>query len=238
MSGGRSGEGARRRPGQYGRAVVRRNARWTIVAIVALVASMGLLGAVVGFRTPAFLLAEVAAIVGMLVVFARIDRSLERRMRGVRAEQHVGAILDSLAQAGWLSLHDVATGRGNIDHVVVGPGGILTVETKGHRAPISIARLDGAWLRQAYAERKWLEALIGERADALLVLSHAYLIERGISRQRGVLVLSARLLARHLQQRRRVYSPAEVRDLHGRIVSAIDATARRTPSGRSASHRS
>lgn len=212
-----------RRPGQYGREVVRRKARWTILGIVALVASMVLLGILVGFHTPAFLLAEVAAIAGMLVVYSRTDRGLERRMRGVRAEQHVGAILDSLAAGGWLSLHDVASGRGNVDHIVVGPGGILTVETKSHRAPISIARLDGAWLRQAYAERKWLEGLIGERVDALLVLSNAYLIERGIWRQRGVLVLSARLLARHLRQRRCVYSPAEVQELHTRIVAALDA---------------
>lgn len=214
-----------RRPGQYGREVVRRNARWTIVAILALVASMALLGWIVGFHTPAFLMTEVAAIAGMLLFYSRIDHGLERRIRGVRAEEHVGAILDSLAPSGWRSLHDVATGRGNIDHIVVGPGGVITVETKSCNGALSLTRLDEAWLRQAYAERKCLEEMIGERVDALLVLSNAYLIERGVSRQRGVLVLSSRLLAKHLARRRPLYSPSEVEELHARVVRALEAAA-------------
>jgi hypothetical protein len=202
--------------------VARRKARWTVVAILALFAFMAALGVTVGFNAPAFVLAEVAAIAAMLVLYPRIDRGLDRRLRGVRAEEHVGAILDSLAASGWRSLHDVPTGRGNIDHVAIGPGGVVTVETKSYSGALSLARLDGRWLRQAYAERKLLEELIGERVDALLVLSNAYLIERGISRQRGVLVLSSRLLSRHLTRRRCVYSPAEVEALHDRVVRALE----------------
>jgi hypothetical protein len=195
------------------------------VAILALFAFMAALGATVGFTAPAFVLAEVAAIATMLVLYPRIDRGLDRRLRGVRAEEHVGAILDSLASCGWRSLHDVPTGRGNIDHVAVGPGGVVTVETKSYSGALSLARLDARWLRQAYAERKLLEELIGERVDALLVLSNAYLVERAVSRQRGVLVLSSRLLSRHLARRRCIYSPAEVEALHARVVRALETVA-------------
>ncbi|MBV8710719.1 MAG: NERD domain-containing protein, partial [Solirubrobacterales bacterium] len=39
-------------------------------------------------------------------------------------------MLDGLRERGWLALHDVQLGRGNIDHVLIRPAGIFTVETK------------------------------------------------------------------------------------------------------------
>jgi len=35
---------------------------------------------------------------------------------------------------------------------VIGPGGVLTVETNSHAGRVSVARIDQRWLRQAYAE--------------------------------------------------------------------------------------
>jgi len=54
--------------------------------------------------------------------------------RGAEAEVVVGASLDSLASEGWHTLHAVPIGdRGaDIDHVVIGPGGVFTVNTKNH----------------------------------------------------------------------------------------------------------
>ncbi len=34
-----------------------------------------------------------------------------------------GAILEELSSQGWNAIHDVSLGRGNVDHIVVGPGG-------------------------------------------------------------------------------------------------------------------
>lgn len=56
--------------------------------------------------------------------------------QGAEGEEVVGRILEGLAAEGWHVIHDVSFGRGNIDHVVVGPGGIFTVETKSHRGKI------------------------------------------------------------------------------------------------------
>ncbi|MBV8948155.1 MAG: NERD domain-containing protein, partial [Solirubrobacterales bacterium] len=36
-------------------------------------------------------------------------------------------MLDGLRERGWLALHDVQLGRGNIDHVLIRPAGIFTV---------------------------------------------------------------------------------------------------------------
>ncbi len=155
-----------RKPGQYGREVVRRHAwRW-LAALVFLIAAQ-LPGLVVGVHGAVPAIAEVALIALMLAGDRKINESLDRRVRGAKGEEKVGAILDGLASAGWLTVHDASTGRGNIDHIAIGPGGVLTIETKSHRGRISAARVNQRWLAQAYAERKSLEELVGVGVDCL-----------------------------------------------------------------------
>jgi hypothetical protein len=67
---------------------------------------------------------------------------VQRWARGAKGEETVGAILDGLQASGWRAIHDADTGRGNIGHVLVGPAGVLTVETKSHRGPIAVDRID------------------------------------------------------------------------------------------------
>jgi hypothetical protein len=56
---------------------------------------------------------------------------------GFFGERYVAEWLDSLKAEGWFIFHDVpcagATGRFNLDHVAVGPGGLWVVETKTRR---------------------------------------------------------------------------------------------------------
>lgn len=59
----------------------------------------------------------------------------ERAWRiGAAAEESIGRELDSLRDHGWHVLHSVTVGAGesDIDHVLVGPGGVLTVNSKHH----------------------------------------------------------------------------------------------------------
>src|SRR4029077_1101345 len=96
---------------------------------------------------------------------------------------------------GWQVIHDVSFGRGNIDHVIVGPGGIYTVETKSRRAAALVDDLDPETLSPSYAEMKTLERITGMEVQALLVFSHAYVVDRVPARRRGVTILPARMLA-------------------------------------------
>jgi len=60
----------------------------------------------------------------------------ERAWRvGTQGEEYIGAKLDRLTGRGWHILHSVPVGKrgSDIDHVVIGPGGIFTVNTKNHR---------------------------------------------------------------------------------------------------------
>ena len=62
-----------------------------------------------------------------------LSRESEPWYRGALGEIAVGRILEDLGPE-WLVLHAVPVGRGSsdIDHVLVGPGGVFTVNTKNH----------------------------------------------------------------------------------------------------------
>jgi hypothetical protein len=68
------------------------------------------------------------------------QRRLQRRADdylGFFGERYVAESLEPLKAGGWFVFHDVpcmgATGRFNLDHVAVGPGGIWVIETKTRR---------------------------------------------------------------------------------------------------------
>lgn len=53
--------------------------------------------------------------------------------KGAKGEERVGPLLDSLAPHGWKTLHSIPTGpKGDIDHLSIGPGGVVVFNTKFH----------------------------------------------------------------------------------------------------------
>jgi hypothetical protein len=185
------------------------------IVLITVIAALAL-----GWRSPAFVIVELLAIGAMRLLDRLAFPVIDRWDRGAEGEEHVGKLLDALADQGWRPLHDVSLGRGNVDHVLVGPGGIFTIETKSHAGRIRVANIDPAMLKQAYAQRKAIERLIGMPVEALLVFSRAYL-DRPVSRHRGVLVLPARMLAGHLARREQALDAAEVERIHGRLSAAL-----------------
>ena len=186
-------------------------------------AAMVLLFAVAVLGMREWELAMVALVmIGALVL---ADRSaglrFDRWLQGAEGEENVGAVLDGLVGEGWLAIHDVSLGRGNVDHVVVGPGGIFTIETKANRGRIRVDRIESRMLKQAYAECKLIERITGMEVQALLVFSGAYLVGSVPARREGVTVLPARMLAGYLERRRPVMSVEEARALHGRLAGAV-----------------
>ena len=117
-------------------------------------------------------------------------------------------------------IHDVCFGRGNIDHVVVGPGGVFAVETKSHGGRISLERLDPKMLSQAYAEKKTLEEQIGIEVEPLLVFSRAYLIEKPLAKRQGVTVMTARGLPHYFSRRRPTMTTVEASQIYERLSFA------------------
>ncbi len=63
---------------------------------------------------------------------ARLERSADLWERGAQGEVEVARALESLPD-GWVVLHDLAwpgRPRANLDHVVIGPGGVFVVDAK------------------------------------------------------------------------------------------------------------
>ena len=59
----------------------------------------------------------------------------ERAYRvGAKGEEAIGARLDKLEERGWHVLHSIPVGKGksDIDHLLIGPGGAYTINTKNH----------------------------------------------------------------------------------------------------------
>jgi len=210
---------ALRRAGQHARATQRRIAHRTVVKIAAAVVVLLLTIALLGFGW-----ATCAVEVGVVLFLMSIDRTasslVDRWGRGAAGEELVGEVLDGLRERGWFALHDVQLGHGNIDHVLVGPAGIFTIETKSHRGRLRAKAVDARMLKQAYAEAKLIERITGLRADPLLVFSNAYLTP-AVTRRDGVVILPARMLAGHLQRRGGTIPQERVNDVYRRLAAAL-----------------
>ncbi len=114
----------RRTPGQYARATVLRLRMRTLVTLGVLAVATALLGRLFGLHSLLFLGAELALLVSMFVISRYVLPLVERRDRGARGEEHVGELLAGLPRECWRVVHDATLGgRGNVDHIVLGPGG-------------------------------------------------------------------------------------------------------------------
>jgi len=58
--------------------------------------------------------------------------------RGAEGERKTGVVLDRLAKLGWHGVHDRQGKYGNLDHVVVGPGGVYLLDSKNLFGTISL----------------------------------------------------------------------------------------------------
>lgn len=65
-----------------------------------------------------------------------IDKTIDRAIRGAKAEEKVSDILEGLSK-GYAVFNDFRCPMGNIDHIAIGPTGIFVVETKSPRGEIT-----------------------------------------------------------------------------------------------------
>jgi nuclease-like protein len=223
-----------RTAGQYARATVRRLSLRALATLGALAVATALLGRTLGLHSTLFLASEVALLVSMFVISRYVLPLLERRDRGARGEEHVGELLDGMTAGGWRVIHDASLGRGNVDHILIGPSGIFTVETKSHPGPVRVARVHGETLRQAQAQRRAIERVTGLEVEPLIVFSRAW-VDRPLARRKGVRVVPARMLLRYLGKLEGRLSDEQVdsaRELIARALLEHHAHGRRGGGGR------
>lgn len=70
---------------------------------------------------------------------SNLKRRLQNVARGIQAEKSVGQYLEQFRAQGYQIFHDIPGESGgkkfNLDHVIIGPKGIFTIETKYARKP-------------------------------------------------------------------------------------------------------
>lgn len=105
-------------------------------------------------------------VIGMLLfIDKKTDRIDATWGDGARGEFVVGEELDKLHKEGFHVFHDWYSGRGNVDHFVVGPQGVFAIETKSWVGEISCN--DGTLLRDGkpLSGKDPLKQAKGEAAD-------------------------------------------------------------------------
>ena len=101
----------------------------------------GVAGLIGSSGRPRVAAVAVAVAVGAVIV-AWPGRRAGRWAAGAAGERRTAEALHGVEREGWAVLHDVRLRgrRWNLDHVLVGPGGVVVVETKQWRTPVRALR--------------------------------------------------------------------------------------------------
>jgi Nuclease-related domain len=67
--------------------------------------------------------------------------------RGAAGERRTARFLDPLERQGWAVLHDLAVphSQANIDHLAIGPGGVLVIDSKEYRGRLQLDLSGRLW---------------------------------------------------------------------------------------------
>jgi hypothetical protein len=121
-----------------------------------------------------------AAVLVILYAAFRVWRVLPRLRslrQGLEGERAVGQFLESVREQGFRVFHDIVGDGFNVDHVLIGPAGVFTVETKtwskpragraeiiydGERLRVGVRDPDRNPLVQAKAQAAWIRSLLAE----------------------------------------------------------------------------
>ena len=174
----------------------------------------------------------------------RLERSAEMWGRGQAGEQAVGAQLEALRPCGFDVLHVVrwpGRRRANIDHVAIGPPGILVVDAKNWSGTVTVHH--GTLRQNGYKRDREVAAVIkaGQDVGALLQLPWALhiipviaLADSGIGDVRpcrGVTVLDHSDLVRWAIGLPAHLSPGDVLGIAAQLRSGLPSAATPAPRG-------
>ena len=187
--------------------------------------ALGAFGAalVLGSRQLLFAGLFVVSLLATVVFWWKGLRRVESFFKGARGEERVAGLL-AMLPGGFHVFHDFAVGGYHVDHVVVGPTGIFSVETKswlgsvtvdeneiivnGHlpdRAPVGQATREAAAVQAALRRAGWT---IGEVKPVLCFASDTFVdVQRAVG---SVMVLNAGAAVGWIETQPKVMSDGDV----------------------------
>jgi hypothetical protein len=143
---GASAQGEYRRRRASERAAWRRGLPWRAAAVLAAAATAGLLAAQVAPNLTSLAVVLAVAGLGWRLRFRASPETLTWQ-RGAKGERRTARLLASLERHGWAVLHDLAIpgSAANIDHLAIGPGGILVIDSKQYRGRLRLDDYGMLW---------------------------------------------------------------------------------------------
>jgi hypothetical protein len=188
---------------------------------------------------------SLAALVGVAYAFYKVWRNrkkLKQLKQGRDGERAVAQYLEWFRSAGFFVFHDVPNGDANIDHLIVGPKGVFTIETKTlskpERGPCKLSLLGGDILAngnklernplvQAKAQASWIRSFLKEsRFDAHVwpvVLFPGWFVEPFDVRATGAWVLEPKAMSKYMENEPDRLSRDEVKAIGSAVTSYIRA---------------
>jgi hypothetical protein len=195
---------------------------WRIAVILGIGLGGGVLGSQLAPRWGLFLGGLVALVTGWGLRF-RPSPDAVAWQRGAVGERRTARLLDPLERHGWAVLHDLAVpgSRANIDHLVVGPGGVFVIDSKHYRGRLLLDPSGRLW-HGRYPLAPTLRAVDYEADQAAQVLVdpdvvvvpivavHGAQVPWGKVVMNGVPVVAAKRLPSMLRQLPTVLGPKRV----------------------------
>jgi hypothetical protein len=219
---GASAQAEYRRRRAVGRAAWSRGLPWRAAGVLAAGAAAGLMATQLApHLTP---LAVVLAVAG-LGWQLRFRPSVETRAwrRGANGERRTARLLAPLERRGWAILHDLAIpgSPANIDHLAIGPGGVLVIDSKRYRGRLQLDSYGMLWhgrhllvsaMRKTLWEADQADEVLGiaDLQVAAIVAVHGASVPRGLLQAEGVTVVPARRLPDLLQALPPILGPERV----------------------------
>jgi hypothetical protein len=143
--------------------------------------------------------------------------------RGAAGERCTARLLAALERHGWAVLHDLAVpgSRANIDHLVVGPGGVFVIDSKQYRGSLQLDPSGRLWhgryplaptLRAVSFEADRAAQVLPDPGVAVvpIVAVHGARVPWGKVVVEGISVVTARRLPSMLRQLPAVLGPERV----------------------------
>jgi hypothetical protein len=198
---------------------------WRVAAIIGVGAAGGVLGSLLAPQLGLVLGGLAAVAAGWGLRFRPSPDAVAWR-RGAAGERRTARLLKPLERQGWAVLHDLAVpgSRANLDHLVIGPGGVFVIDSKQYRSRLQFDQSGRLW-HGRYPLAPALRAVSFEADQAALVLTdpdvvvvpilavHGTQVPWGKVVADGVPVVAAGRLPSMLRQLPAVLGPKRVANL-------------------------
>nr|WP_319563528.1 nuclease-related domain-containing protein [uncultured Rhodoferax sp.] len=172
----------------------------------------------------------------------RTRKRVRQLKLGRDGERVVAQYLEWFRTSNFFVFHDVPSGDSNVDHVLIGPQGVFTIETKTHSKPqrgeCKVTVVDGAVyangnvfdrnpIVQAKAQAGWLHNFLAESQFNVrvwpVVVIPGWFVERFDTQATGAWVLEVKALSKFIQNEPERHSREEVQAMASALRSYIRA---------------